>query len=126
MTTSPVTISTSRPAEPTGGCGCGGCGCGSSASESGPTADVAAPRSPAASEATGPATTAYAVEGMTCGHCVAAVTEELSALPGVTDVTVDLVNGGVSTVTVAGAAPLEREAVRAAVDEAGYTLVDRA
>ncbi|SDY90358.1 Copper chaperone CopZ [Micromonospora pattaloongensis] len=69
------------------------------------------------------ATTArYTVSGMTCGHCVSAVTEELTALPGVRDVDVALVAGGVSTVTVTSDAPLDEPAVRAAVDEAGYEL----
>ena len=47
-------------------------------------------------------TTTYTVTGMTCGHCVGAVTEELSGLPGVTEVSIDLVPGGGSTVTVSG------------------------
>ena len=64
----------------------------------------------------------YTVSGMTCGHCVAAVTGELSALPGVEGVTVALVAGGTSTVTVTTSAPLDPAAVAAAVDEAGYAL----
>ncbi|HEY0487356.1 MAG TPA: heavy-metal-associated domain-containing protein [Mycobacteriales bacterium] len=64
----------------------------------------------------------YTVTGMTCGHCVSAVTEELTALPGVHDVSVDLVAGGDSTVTVTSDAPLADEAVRDAVDEAGYAV----
>jgi copper chaperone len=67
-------------------------------------------------------TATYAVTGMTCGHCVGAVTEEISKLPGVSDVAVDLVAGGASTVTVTSAAPLDEPAVREAVDEAGYEL----
>lgn len=63
--------------------------------------------------------TAYTVDGMTCGHCVGAVTEELSQLAGVRDVRVDL---GIGRVTVTSDAPLDREAVAAAVDEAGYDL----
>jgi copper chaperone CopZ len=59
---------------------------------------------------------------MTCGHCVAAVTTELSTLPGVQNVTIELVAGGDSTVTVTSGAPLSEPAVREAVDEAGYTL----
>jgi copper chaperone CopZ len=66
--------------------------------------------------------TSYFVAGMTCGHCVAAVTQELTALPGVQDVSIRLVAGGDSTVTVTSAAPLEEQSVRAAVDEAGYEL----
>ncbi len=65
-------------------------------------------------------TTTYQVSGMTCGHCVNSVSTEVGALPGVKDVNVDLSSGNV---TVVSAAPLEREAVRAAVDEAGYELV---
>jgi copper chaperone CopZ len=67
-------------------------------------------------------TTTYDVTGMTCGHCVAAVTEELGALPGVTDVAVDLHPGASSQVRVTSGAPLAIEDVRAAIDEAGYTL----
>lgn len=66
--------------------------------------------------------TAYRVTGMTCQHCVRAVTEELSGLPGVLDVEVDLVAGGSSTVTVSSDRPLTGADVRAAVDEAGYQL----
>jgi len=64
-------------------------------------------------------TTTYTVTGMTCGHCVASVTEELSELAGVTDVAVVLETGAV---TVTSAEPLDEAAVRAAVDEAGYQL----
>ena len=66
--------------------------------------------------------TRYAVERMTCGHCVAAVREEVSSLDGVRSVDVDLVAGGTSAVTVTSTAPLPEDAVRAAVDEAGYRL----
>ena len=61
---------------------------------------------------------------MTCGHCVSAVTDEVSAISGVTDVSIDLVEGGDSSVTITSDSPLDIEAVRAAVDEAGYELVD--
>lgn len=61
----------------------------------------------------------YHVTGMTCGHCVSAVTEELRRLPGVRDVEVDLPGG---IVTVASDAPLPLDEVRTAVDEAGYEL----
>ncbi|MCP3784076.1 MULTISPECIES: heavy-metal-associated domain-containing protein [Micromonospora] len=66
-----------------------------------------------------PVVQTYAVSGMTCEHCVRAVTEELSALPGVDEVRIDLASG---TATVTSAAPLPVESVRAAVDEAGYEL----
>jgi copper ion binding protein len=66
--------------------------------------------------------TTYHVTGMTCGHCVSAVTTEVSALAGVTDVQVDLEAGSVS---VTSSTPLDGTAVRAAVDEAGYQLATR-
>lgn len=68
-------------------------------------------------------TTVYKVQGMTCDHCVRAVTSELSALEGVGTVSIDLNAGSVSDVTVTSAAELDEAAVRAAVDEAGYELV---
>ena len=61
----------------------------------------------------------YTVTGMTCGHCVSSVTEEVSELPGVTDVQVELETG---RLTVTAADPLGADAVRAAVEEAGYAL----
>jgi copper chaperone CopZ len=64
-------------------------------------------------------TNTYTVTGMTCSHCVQAVTGELSTLPGVEDVRIDLASGAV---TVTSAAPLADNDVRAAVDEAGYEL----
>lgn len=66
------------------------------------------------------ATATYRVSGMTCGHCVQAVTQELSGLDGVTGVDVDLDAG---EVTVTSDQPIERDRVEAAVDEAGYELV---
>jgi len=65
----------------------------------------------------------YRVSGMTCDHCVAAVTEEISLLPGVSAVAIDLNAGGESVVTVTSDAVLDIDAVRGAVDEAGYELV---
>jgi copper chaperone len=61
----------------------------------------------------------YQVTGMTCEHCTRAVSEELMALAGVTGVTVDLVPGGMSAVTVSSEAPLAGPTVAAALDEAG-------
>ena len=63
--------------------------------------------------------TTYTVTGMTCGHCVAAVTEELSALDGVSAVAVDLDTGAVQ---VTSAAPLAHDVVAEAIDEAGFAL----
>ncbi|MEE6281739.1 heavy-metal-associated domain-containing protein [Georgenia sunbinii] len=67
-------------------------------------------------------TTVIDVEGMTCAHCVAAVTEELSAVPDVSKVSVILRDGGTSEATVVSDAVLDQDALRAAVDEAGYTV----
>ncbi|HVX16396.1 MAG TPA: heavy metal-associated domain-containing protein [Acidimicrobiales bacterium] len=64
-------------------------------------------------------TATFEIAGMSCEHCVRAVTEELSAIDGVTDVHVDLAAG---TAEVTSDAPLPDAAVRAAVDEAGYEL----
>lgn len=64
-------------------------------------------------------TATYTVTGMTCGHCVSAVTEEISALDGVESVDVELTSG---SVTVTSADDLSLDDVRAAVDEAGYVL----
>jgi copper chaperone len=63
--------------------------------------------------------TTYQVTGMTCEHCVRAVTEEIEGLAGVSTVAVALVPGGESVVTVTSDAPLTGEAVAAALDEAG-------
>jgi copper chaperone len=71
-------------------------------------------------------TATYDVTGMTCAHCVRAVTDEVAALPGVRDVDVELVAGGTSVVTVVSAASLPEQAVRDAIDEAGYELVGEA
>jgi copper chaperone len=70
----------------------------------------------------GTTTARYTISGMTCGHCVSAVTEEFQAVDGVERVEVDLVAGGESTVTVISARPLAVTAVQEAVEEAGYTL----
>lgn len=64
-------------------------------------------------------TTTYTVTGMTCGHCVASVTEEVSEVAGVESVDVDLPTGAV---TITSSSPVPRAAVQAAVEEAGYQL----
>ena len=61
----------------------------------------------------------YTVTGMTCGHCVASVTEEVEEIPGVKSVEVVLETGAV---TLTSAEPVDRAAVQAAVEEAGYQL----
>ena len=64
-------------------------------------------------------TTTYKVTGLTCGHCANAVTEELRGIDGVSEVSVDLVAGGTSTVTVTSATDLSEQEVTTALDEAG-------
>ncbi|MBB5154584.1 heavy-metal-associated domain-containing protein [Saccharopolyspora phatthalungensis] len=61
----------------------------------------------------------FTVSGMTCGHCAKSVTEELSGLPGVTDVQVAVESGQVSVISDR---ELGRDAVSAAITEAGYTI----
>lgn len=98
-----------------GGCGCGGCGCDAADAGSTPT-----PATTHSTEEENPMTThSYAVSGMTCGHCAGAVASELKALDAVTDVQVELVAGGTSTVTVTSTQPLDETQVAAALDEAG-------
>jgi copper chaperone len=67
-------------------------------------------------------TATYTVTGMTCGHCVTSVTEEVSQVPGVTAVDVDLASGGL---TVISEAPVDEAAIAAAVEEAGYEVAGR-
>ncbi len=68
-------------------------------------------------------TSTFRVTGMTCGHCVSAVTEEVAAIDAVSEVHVDLVAGGISTLTVTSTSPVPELAVAAALQEAGdYTL----
>jgi copper chaperone len=68
------------------------------------------------------ATSTYAVTGMTCEHCVRAVTEEVRRIEGVADVMVDLPTGAL---TISSSQPVEEAAVAEAVEEAGYRLADR-
>ncbi|MFF5480011.1 heavy-metal-associated domain-containing protein [Streptomyces sp. NPDC012935] len=70
----------------------------------------------------GSVTAVYKVSGMSCGHCEGAVSGELSELPGVSSVKAVASTG---EVTVVSAAALDEEAVRAAVDEAGFELVGK-
>ncbi len=66
-------------------------------------------------------TSSYTVVGMTCEHCVSAVTEEVSQVPGVVDVDVELATGGL---TVTGDTDVDAASVRAAVQEAGYEAAE--
>lgn len=65
-------------------------------------------------------TSTYTVKGMTCGHCVSSVKEEVGEVPGVTGVDVDLESG---RLTVHSSGAIETAQVKAAVEEAGYELV---
>jgi copper chaperone len=67
-------------------------------------------------------TTEYLVSGMHCQHCVSSVTEEVSAIPGVTDVLVDLDTG---ELVVTSDTDLFFSDIEAAIDEAGYTVAAR-
>lgn len=96
-----------------GCCGGGGsCGCGGASGDAGHATDTVATT-----------VTAVRVDGMTCDHCVSAVTDEVGKISGVSSVSVDLVADGFSTVTVRSTAPVSADALATAVDEAGYALV---
>lgn len=66
--------------------------------------------------------TTLRVTGMTCDHCIRAVTEEVAVIAGVTDVQITLVPGGISAVAVNADATVTREELVAAVEEAGYDV----
>ncbi len=72
---------------------------------------------------TSPTTTRVSVSGMTCGHCVSAVSEELEALASVEEVSVELNAGGISTVTITSSSELSPSEIGEAVAEAGYLVV---
>lgn len=86
---------------------------------------TAAPGTPASAE-TKPTdatvTAAVFVSGMTCSHCVSSVTEELAAIEGVDDVSVELNVGGASRVEIRSSAPIADTQFQSAVEEAGYAL----
>ena len=94
----------------------GGCGCGCSTATTTDTTSSPTQEDTMSHQST----QTFQVTGMTCGHCASAVTDELKQLPGVTDVTVDLVAGGTSTVQVTGSEPLDESLVSTALEEAGY------
>jgi copper chaperone CopZ len=70
-------------------------------------------------------TQTFHVQGMTCAHCVAAVSGEVQSISGVTDVLIDLNVGGPSALTINSDKPIDEAVVAAAVDEAGYELTSR-
>ncbi|GAA1580750.1 hypothetical protein GCM10009789_38260 [Kribbella sancticallisti] len=91
---------------------CDSCSCGTDTKS---TTDVSI------EGAAAPAVDTYTVVGMTCGHCVSSVSAEVGKLAGVTSVDVDLPTGSVK---IASTTPLDRDSVRAAVEEAGYELAN--
>ncbi|WP_411721613.1 heavy-metal-associated domain-containing protein [Mycetocola sp.] len=100
-----------------GSCGCGhsgGCACGGHGAGAGHSASAGATS----------IVTQLSVSGMTCAHCVKSVTEELAEIYGVNGVDVKLDPEGVSTVVVLSESPLDKAHVAAAIEEAGYALVD--
>ncbi len=116
-----------------GCCGGGSCACGSGQSGASATETSASESSAAETGAAGSGigngvapgglSVEYLVTGMTCGHCVSSVKEEVSAIDGVDAVEVVLKKDGASRVTVRSSASISPEKVRAAVDEAGYALL---
>lgn len=109
MTEQRIDLGLTAPTPSTKGCG-DGCGCGDSAASS-LSASVATPND------------VLQVEGMTCDHCVRAVTAELSALEGLEVVWVDLRSDEPSLVRIARTSEVSDDEIAAAIDEAGYTLV---
>lgn len=111
MTEHRIALGLASTSAGSGGCG-DACGCGHGATASAPS--IAASTAP---------TEVLRVEGMTCDHCVRAVTEELNALDGVEVVDIDLHVGEESLVRITSTGSADRAALTAAIDEAGYTLV---
>ncbi|MFL4473357.1 heavy-metal-associated domain-containing protein [Paeniglutamicibacter sp. MACA_103] len=97
-----------------GGCCGGSCGCNSS---EGLTITTRPEDTMAQNHIT------LKIDGMTCGHCVASVTEELRDVEGVTDVEVILSAGGTSTANITASTQIQETLLAQAVQEAGYTLV---
>ena len=91
-----------------------GCSCCAPAAETKPAAAAAGTSEAQASGAQ------YALEGLTCGHCVQTVEKAVSRVPGVRSAAVGLVPGGTSSLTVTGTA--DQEALTAAVRSSGYAL----
>lgn len=96
-------------------CGCGGCGSNSSEG----LTITAKPSEEIMSQNN----ITLKIDGMTCGHCISSVTEELNEVPGVSNVQIALAAGGTSTAVVTTNSPVESSLLEAAVTEAGYTLV---
>ena len=98
--------------------GCCGDSCGCSTTS--PAEHTTATTAPAPEHQMGQhGSQTFQVTGLTCGHCVVAVTEEVRLLPGVTGVAVELVAGGTSTLRITGTEALHDALVATAVEEAG-------
>lgn len=97
------------------------CGCGCSSNKADEANDLLQiiPRAEASPVKT---QTEVKISGMTCGHCVASVTEELQEIDGVDNVEVILDASGISTATVSSSIAISEESIRKAIDEAGYTV----
>ncbi|MFJ2618499.1 heavy-metal-associated domain-containing protein [Glutamicibacter sp. NPDC087344] len=95
------------------------CGCSSNSSENGKDLLQIITRPDNAVATT---RTEIRISGMTCGHCVASVTEELKEISGVNDVEIILDATGISTATVSSSTALSEETIKNAIDEAGYTV----
>jgi len=97
------------------------CGCGCSSNKADEANDLLqiTPRAQAAPVQT---QTEVKISGMTCGHCVASVTEELKEIAGVDNVDVVLNASGISIATVSSSCAISEESIRNAIDEAGYTV----
>lgn len=92
-----------------------GCGCCAPATQAAPIISATAPDAASAS------VMSYQVAGMTCGHCATSITDALQNLDQVDAVHIDLVTGGISTVSVTGAA--SPDAVRRVIEQAGYRVL---
>lgn len=98
-----------------------GCGCCAPSAPSTPSVKTSSAPAATKTNAGPDVPTVYQVTGMTCGHCTDSVTKAVRALPQVDDVQIDLAAGGVSTVTVTGAA--SPQVVKDAITAAGYSVI---
>lgn len=96
-----------------------GCGCCSTDS----TSRDSTPAVPSQASPSETVVTRYALDGLTCGHCVKSVETAVAALSGVESATVELISGGISTLSVTGDASVET--VQAAVERAGYSITGK-
>ena len=104
---------------PSGAC----CGSGNTTHHTNQRPTELIDQSPTKEQAMSTVSTTVEVSGMTCGHCVSSVSEELESLAGVESVDVDLNAGGISTVTITSNKELSPAEIGEAVAEAGYLVV---